>query len=608
MARLPDPGKDDGVWGGVLNDFLSVEHNADGSLRLRTEAVLSVNGKSGNNVVLTREDLPDIAAELDAKIGSSTQNTLTKRLVINEPGAGATTLHLPDTTANTGITFGNDTNLFRSGTGQLQTASTLFVVRASASVAGLGVTTSGDSTRRFQVNTDGKVLWSAGSGTQDTTLIRDTGGGLKLSQTSGTTGAPATPTLSLVPQGVTSGSPTGGGTLLINQGSNPGSALNIYSTAGSGALGRLVNVTASSATYNQAAMHVDYAGTSNAVEISSTGTGTTGNALNVVSTNNNDSTVGINGAEVSRGTLKIVHNYPGQSDSNASALSLRANGVGTAAQGIYFDAENGGTTGNLMKFRNNGIDRFIMGPTGSLYAANNIQVGSTTADTGSGQGVLGIKQAAVLPTANPAPGGVIVYADQGVLKWRDPNGTVYDVGGAVSAVQAQAFEPEDQSYAGWAYDPVMAANNSQPTSGVPVLVKVRATKTGTVSAIHLNVNTAGSGFTPNASYVALYDMVGVKLAQSSDVAGVFNTTGAKSVPVSPTAGIVGNIFYYVYVVVNASVMPAFNRAGNVGAINQNLGVGSYRFCTLGSNVNTPPESLNLAASSALSTSYWAAMS
>lgn len=33
MARLPVPGSDDGNWGAILNDFLAVEHNSDGSLK-----------------------------------------------------------------------------------------------------------------------------------------------------------------------------------------------------------------------------------------------------------------------------------------------------------------------------------------------------------------------------------------------------------------------------------------------------------------------------------------------------------------------------------------------------------------------------------------------
>jgi Hyaluronidase protein (HylP) len=584
MVRLPVPGKDGGLWGDLLNDFLAIEHNDDGSLKLRAE----------------------MTSQLASKVDANSSNTFTKRLVINEPGAGAATLQLADTTASTGITFGNDTNLFRSGTGQLQTSSTFFVVRASASVAGLGVTTSGDSTRRFQVNTDGKLLWSAGSGTQDTTVIRDTSGGLKVNQSSGTTGSPATPTLSLAPTGVTSGSPTGGGTLLVNQGTNPGAGLNVYSTAGSGALGRLVNITASNSTFDKPAFHTDYAGTANAFEISSTGTGNPGNALNVVSTNNNDSSVGVNGAEISRGTVKIVHNYPGQSDANASALSLRANGVGTAAQGIFFDAENGGTTGNLIKFRNNGIDKFIIGPNGSVYSGNNLQVGSTVADVGSGAGVIGIKQAATVPTANPAAGGVIVYADQGILKWRDPNGNVYSANGSGSS-SSPDFEPSDQSYNGWSYDPIAAANNTAPVAGTPVLIKVRANTTGTVSIIYLNVNTLGSGFTALASYAALYDTSGNRLAQSADLATTLNSTGAKAIALTSSASVAGGQFYYVYLVVNASGMPALNRAGNVGVINQNLGPGTYRFCTVGSGISSPPVTIDLNTSVALSTSYWAAI-
>lgn len=35
MARLPTPGSDVGQWGTVLNDFLGVEHNSDGTLKLR---------------------------------------------------------------------------------------------------------------------------------------------------------------------------------------------------------------------------------------------------------------------------------------------------------------------------------------------------------------------------------------------------------------------------------------------------------------------------------------------------------------------------------------------------------------------------------------------
>jgi hypothetical protein len=33
MSRLPIPGSDDDVWGTILNDYLEVSHNADGTLQ-----------------------------------------------------------------------------------------------------------------------------------------------------------------------------------------------------------------------------------------------------------------------------------------------------------------------------------------------------------------------------------------------------------------------------------------------------------------------------------------------------------------------------------------------------------------------------------------------
>ncbi len=34
MTRLPVPGGDHNAWGDILNDFLSVEHNQDGTLKV----------------------------------------------------------------------------------------------------------------------------------------------------------------------------------------------------------------------------------------------------------------------------------------------------------------------------------------------------------------------------------------------------------------------------------------------------------------------------------------------------------------------------------------------------------------------------------------------
>lgn len=56
MARLPVPGQDAGAWGEILNDYLSVEHNSDGTLKTGgslaskadvTRQIISGTGLSG---------------------------------------------------------------------------------------------------------------------------------------------------------------------------------------------------------------------------------------------------------------------------------------------------------------------------------------------------------------------------------------------------------------------------------------------------------------------------------------------------------------------------------------------------------------------------------
>lgn len=48
MTRLPTPGSDDGQWGKILNDFLVVEHNTDGTLK----ASGSLAAKANDNAVV----------------------------------------------------------------------------------------------------------------------------------------------------------------------------------------------------------------------------------------------------------------------------------------------------------------------------------------------------------------------------------------------------------------------------------------------------------------------------------------------------------------------------------------------------------------------------
>jgi hypothetical protein len=65
MARLPVPGSDDGEWGDILNDYLSVAHNADGTIAAAAVAdkvptsrqVLAGTGLTGGGDLTTNRTL-----------------------------------------------------------------------------------------------------------------------------------------------------------------------------------------------------------------------------------------------------------------------------------------------------------------------------------------------------------------------------------------------------------------------------------------------------------------------------------------------------------------------------------------------------------------------
>lgn len=107
MARLPQPGGDQGSWGGVLNDFLSVAHNTDGSIKAGvisesnldsaaqaklnavgggSSPVTSVAGKTGD-VVLDANDIGlgnvDNTADAAKPISSATQTALNTKADAN---------------------------------------------------------------------------------------------------------------------------------------------------------------------------------------------------------------------------------------------------------------------------------------------------------------------------------------------------------------------------------------------------------------------------------------------------------------------------------------------------------------------------------------------
>lgn len=177
--------------------------------------------------------------------------------------------------------------------------------------------------------------------------------------------------LEIRPSGDTGYLSSSGGAIYINNSSNIGTGIGIYSNAGSDALGNMINVKVDNPAFAQAAFYMNYDGISNAVEIVSNTNDSSSNALSITNNNQSDSAIGVIGYETGRGTIKVSHVGTG-SDSSASGLSIDLQGTGTAAQGVYVDSTaSGGTSGNLLRLRNQTLDRFVVSSVGSLSLGRN---------------------------------------------------------------------------------------------------------------------------------------------------------------------------------------------------------------------------------------------
>ena len=124
MPRLPTPGGDDGTWGEILNDFLDVEHNTDGTLKkagdistalsdaqaaqttansaqsTASSAVQSVNGKTGSSVTLAAGDISAAQALVATALKTTAYNAAAGDFVPVDASGGSVTVTLPTTPAD----------------------------------------------------------------------------------------------------------------------------------------------------------------------------------------------------------------------------------------------------------------------------------------------------------------------------------------------------------------------------------------------------------------------------------------------------------------------------------------------------------------------------
>jgi len=151
-------------------------------------------------------------------------------------------------------------------------------------------------------------------------------------------------------------------------------------TAQASPAARAFVVRVNSATFSQAAAHVEHNGTGHGMTVAHSGSGTNANALVVTSTNASDTALGVAGNCDSRGVVKSTHNKSG-TDTNASCISLLINGAGTACQGIFLDTESGvSTTGKLLNLRQDGAEVFVVDSGGRVKVREQADPAAPVAD------------------------------------------------------------------------------------------------------------------------------------------------------------------------------------------------------------------------------------
>ena len=225
---------------------------------------------------------------------------------------------------------------------------------------------------------------------------------------------PGTAALRVVSSGAVPRSPVTGGALNLDNTGSSGAGAVIHSNRGADALGRLLTVNQANPANPQQAVRIQNAGTGHALSVYHNPGGGAGDpsaaALDVTSTNQHDTALGVRGQEAGKGTVKITHSKPDTADTNAAALSIALEGAGTACQGIFIgNAAGNPTSGDLLNIRNGGpgTDRLRLTAAGRLVLAAGTSEGGLELGSAGGSARLYVKDANL------------------VVEWNDGASTLY---------------------------------------------------------------------------------------------------------------------------------------------------------------------------------------
>lgn len=153
MTRLPQPGSDSGAWGSILNDFLNVEHNADGSLKIRSDGTFYAKPSGG---------IP--ASDLSSAVQSALSDaTTTSKGIVQLAGDLGGTASAPTVPGLAG----------KVNTSTVTTKGDLFVATGSGTVTRLAAGTNGQFLQADNTQFTG-LNWTSATDTMHVTgLVAD---------------------------------------------------------------------------------------------------------------------------------------------------------------------------------------------------------------------------------------------------------------------------------------------------------------------------------------------------------------------------------------------------------------------------------------------------